>query len=106
VIAKRLDGGRGGIGSPQAGTGILLFPFILEFNGLTVINKTLGLHFYIKLWGFCVSLLLPAKIGQPFDLSSGLFVIKVSWRYLMCCQLLVCDGLSSQRNARLFSASK
>lgn len=106
-MAKWLDGGRGGVRSPQAGAGILLFLFVLEFNGLTVINRTLGLHFYIQLWGFCVPILLPpAKIGQPFDLSPGLFMAKASLRCFMCCQLLVCDGLSSQRNASLFSVKK
>lgn len=104
VMAKTLDGGRGGVRTPQAGAGILLFPFVLEFNGLTVTNRALGLHFYIM--HFLCALLPPAKVGQPFDLSPGLFMAKVSLRYLMCCQLLVCDGLSSQRNARLFSVNK
>lgn len=62
VMAKWLDGGRGEVRPPQAGAEILLFPFVLEFNGLTVINRTFGLHFYIKLWGSCVHhLLLPSK---------------------------------------------
>lgn len=70
VMAKRLDGGRGGVRTPQAGAGILLFPFVLEFNGLTVTNRALGLHFYIM--HFLCALLPPAKIGQPFDFISRL----------------------------------
>lgn len=55
VMAKRLDGGRGGVRTPQAGAGILLFPFVLEFNGLTVTNRALGLHFYIMHFFVCPS---------------------------------------------------
>lgn len=62
VMAKQLEGGRGGVRTPQAGAGILLFPFVLEFNDLTVTNRTLGLHFYINLCIFCVPFSLQPKL--------------------------------------------
>lgn len=43
------------------------------------------------------------KIGQQFDLPPGLFTATISFIFS---QLLDCDGLPSQRNARLFSVNQ